>query len=73
MPMVRDVLYWPKNLRDRVKRVVQHFQQEELKYNTAKITLRDVVIVCVSEALPLVEKMSIQEFKNRLDMLKGKK
>jgi hypothetical protein len=72
MPMVRDVLYWPKNLRDEVKRVVQRFQQEELKHNLAKTDLRDVIIVCVSEALPMLEKMSLQEFKCRLNMLKGR-
>lgn len=71
--MVRDVLYWPKHLRDHVKLVVQHFQKEELKHNLAKIDLRDVVIVCVAEALPTIEKMSLQEFKHKLNELKRKK
>jgi len=73
MPMVRDVLYWPKHLRERVKHVVQHFQQEELKNNLAKTALRDVIIVCVAEALPIIEKMTLQEFKQKLNKIKGKK
>jgi len=70
MPMIRDVLYWPKHLRDRVKHVAQQFQREELKRNLAKIDLRDVIIVCVAEALPEVEKMTLEQFKERVDKLK---
>jgi len=70
MPMIRDVLYWPKHLRDRVKHVAQQFQQEELKRNLAETDLRDVIIVCVAEALPNVEKMTLEHFKQRVDKLK---
>jgi hypothetical protein len=73
MPMVRDVLYWPKHLRERVKHVVQYFQQEELKNNLAKTALRDVIIVCVAEALPIIEKMTLQEFKYKLNRLKAQR
>jgi len=73
MPMVRDVLYWPKHLRDRVKQTVQLFQQQELKHNLAKTDLRDVIIVCIAEALPTVAKMPLQEFKQRADELKSKR
>jgi flagellar biosynthesis component FlhA len=71
--MIRDVLYWPRKLRDKVKRTVQHFQQEELKQNMlAKTDLRDVIIVCVAEALPQVTQMSLQEFKRKVSLLKSK-
>ena len=72
MPMVRDVLYWPKHLRDRVKQTVQLFQQQELKHNLAKTDLRDVIIVCIAEALPTVARMPLQEFKQRANKLKSK-
>jgi hypothetical protein len=72
MPMVRDVLYWPKHLRNRVKRTVHFFQKEELKRNLAKTDLRDVIIVCVSEALPTIRKMSLEDFRRRVDELKSK-
>jgi len=72
MPLIRDVLYWPKRLRDRVKHVVQQFQQQELKYNLAETDLRDVIIVCVAEALPKVEKMALEQFKQRVKELKSK-
>jgi len=70
--MVRDVLYWPKHLRNKVKQTVQHFQQEELKRNLAKTDLRDVIIVCVAEALPAIEKMPLEEFRRRVNELKNK-
>ena len=73
MPIVRDVLYWPKNLRDKVKQTVQLFQQQELKHNLAKTALRDVIIVCVAEALPTVARMSLQEFKQKANELKSKR
>jgi len=63
MSMVRDVLYWPRHLRDKVKQTVQIFQQEELKRNLAKTDLRDVVIVCVAEALPTISKISLGDFR----------
>lgn len=72
MPMIRDVLYWPKHLRDRVKHVTQQFQQEELKRNLAETDVRDVIIVCIAEALPKVEKMTLEHFKHRVNELKGK-
>jgi len=70
--MIRDVLYWPKHLRDRVKYIAQQFQQTELKRNLAETDLRDVIIVCVSEALPKVEKMTLEHFKHRVRELKSK-
>ena len=71
--MVRDVLYWPRKLREKVKRTVQLFQQEELKQNQlAKTDLRDVIIVCVAEALPKVAEMSLQEFKLKVGKLKSR-
>lgn len=70
--MIRDVLYWPKHLRDRVKHVAQRFQQEELKRNLAETDLRDIIIVCVAEALPKVEKMTLEYFKQRVKELKSK-
>jgi len=72
MPMVRDVLYWPKHLRDRVKAVAQRFRQEELKRNLAETDLRDVMIVCVAEALPNVERMMLEQFKQRVAKLKSR-
>jgi len=72
MPMIRDVLYWPKHLRDRVKHVAQRLQQEELKRNLAETDLRDIIIVCVAEALPKVEKMTLEYFKQRVKELKSK-
>jgi len=68
--MVRTVLYWPKHLRDKVKQTVQLFQQEELKCNLAETDVRDVVMVCVAEALPTVKKMSLLEFKRKVNELK---
>jgi len=72
MPMIRDVLYWPKHLRDRVKHVAQKFQQEELKRNLAETDLRDVIIVCIVEALPNVKEMTLEHFKQRVKELKSK-
>jgi len=72
MPMVRDVLYWPKHLRNKVKQTVQAFQKEELKRNLAKTDLRDVIIVCVAEALPTIRKMSLEDFRRRVNKLKNK-
>lgn len=71
MSMVRDVLYWPRHLRDKVKQTVQIFQQEELKRNLAKTDLRDVIIVCVAEALPTISKMSLEDFRRRVNQLKN--
>jgi len=71
MPMVRDVLYWPRNLRNKVKQTVQIFQQEELKRNLAKTDLRDVIIVCITEALPIISKMSLEDFRRRVNQLKN--
>jgi len=71
MPMVRDVLYWPRNLRNKVKKTVQIFQQEELKRNLAKTDLRDVIIVCITEALPIISKMSLEDFRRRVNQLKN--
>jgi len=71
-PIVRDVLYWPKHLRNKVKQTVQHFQQEELKRNLAKTDLRDVIIVCVAEALPSIRAMSLEDFRRRVNELKNK-
>ncbi len=71
--MVRDVLYWPRSLRDKVKLTTQFFQQEELKQNQlAKTDLRDVIIVCVAEALSQVAQMSLQEFKLKASQLKSR-
>lgn len=70
--MIRDVLYWPKHLRDRVKHVAQQFQKEEVKRNLTKIGIRDVIIVCVAEALPEVEKMTLEQFKESVDKLKNR-
>lgn len=70
--MVRDVLYWPEHLRKKVKQIVQQFQQEELKRNIAKTDLRDVIIVCVAEALPIIRRMSLEEFRRKVDELKNK-
>ena len=70
--MVRDVLYWPEHLRKKVKQIVQQFQQEELKRNVAKTDLRDVIIVCVAEALPIIRRMSLEEFRRKVDELKNK-
>jgi len=68
--MVRDVLYWPEHLRKKVKQIVQQFQQEELKRNVAKTDLRDVIIVCVAEAFPTIRKMSLEDFRRRVNELK---
>lgn len=44
--MIREVLYMPKNLRDRVKQTAKKFQQEELNKNIlAETDLRDIIIV----------------------------
>jgi len=72
MPMVRDVLYWPKYIRNKVKQTVQTFQKEEVKRNLAKTDLRDVIIVCVAEALPTIRKMSLEDFRRRVNELKNK-
>ncbi len=72
MPMVRDVLYWPKHLRNKVKQTVQLFQKEELKRNLAKTDLRDVIITCVAEALPTIRKMSLEDFRRKVNELKNK-
>jgi len=71
-PMVRDVLYWPEHLRKKVKQTVQQFQQEELKRNIAKTDLRDVIIVCVAEALPAIRRMTLEEFRRKVNELKDK-
>jgi len=74
MVMIREVLYMPKNLRDKVKQVVKEFQQEELNKNLlAQTDIRDVVIVCVAQALPKVKEMSLQEFRQNVQTLKAEK
>jgi len=71
--MTRDVLYWSRKLRNKVKQTVQLFQQEELKQNQlAKTDLRDVIIVCAAESLPKVAEMPLQEFKLKVSKLKSK-
>jgi ADP-heptose:LPS heptosyltransferase len=50
----------------------QQFQQEELKFNLAETDPRDVIIVCVAEALSKVEKMTLEHFKQRVKELKSK-
>jgi hypothetical protein len=72
--MIREVLYMPKNLRDKVKQAVRRFQQEELNKNTlAETDIRDVVIVCIAEALSKVSTMSLQDFKQKVQTLKAGK
>jgi len=72
--MIREVLYMPKNLRDRVKQAVRRFQQEELNKNTlAETDIRDVVIVCIAEALSKVSTMPLQDFKQKVQNLKAGK
>ncbi|RLG93024.1 hypothetical protein DRO34_01440 [Candidatus Bathyarchaeota archaeon] len=74
MPIVRDALYWPQYLRERVRLLTQHFQEEELKRNRlATVKMRDVIIVCVAEALPEVEKMPFDVFVQKLRKVKNEK
>jgi flagellar biosynthesis component FlhA len=74
MVMIREVLYMPKSLRDKVKQAVKGFQQEELNKNMlAETDIRDIVIVCIAEALPKVITMSLQEFKQKVEILKSGK
>jgi len=72
MVMIREVLYMPKHLRDKVKQTAKKFQQEELNKNTlAETDLRDIIIVCIAEALPEITAMSLQEFRQRVQVLKA--
>ena len=43
-----------------------------MKRNLAETDLRDVIIVCVVEALPNVKKMTLEHFKQRVKELKSK-
>lgn len=73
MPTVRDALYWPKHLRDAVKVCAQSFQQEELRHRQlAEVSMRDVIIVCVAKALPEVQRMSLADFKVKVNELKAR-
>jgi hypothetical protein len=73
MPIIRDVLYWPKHLRDAVKIVTQHFQQEELKNNQlVETSMRDVIILCIHKALPEIQKMPLEDFKRKVNQLKSR-
>jgi len=72
--MIREVLYMPKNLRDKVKQVAKQFQQEELNKNLlAQTDIRDVIIVCIFDALPEITSMSLQEFRQKVHVLKAGK
>jgi hypothetical protein len=74
MVMMREVLYMPKNLRDKVKQAVKRFQLEELNKNTlAETDIRDVIIVCIAEALTKVSTMPLQDFKQKVQNLKAGK
>jgi len=70
MPMVKDTLYWPSWLRNEVKRITKRFQELEVKENLVKIELRDVIIVAINFGLPVVESMSLEKFKERLNEIK---
>jgi len=71
MPIVRDPLYWPRHLREKVKHVTRRFQKEELKCNRlVTIKMRDVIIVCIAEALPSIERMPLELFQRKLQKLK---
>jgi len=64
----------PKNLRDKVKQAVKQFQQEELDRNLlARTDIRDVIIVCIAEALPKVAALNLQEFQQKVQTLKAEK
>jgi hypothetical protein len=74
MVMIREVLYMPKSLRDKVKQVVKRFQQEELNQNLlAQTDIRDVIIVCITEALHEVKQMPLQEFRRVVQTLKSER
>ena len=74
MVMIREALYMPKNLRDKVKQAVKQFQQEELDKNLlAQTDIRDVIIVCIAEALPKITAFSLQEFQQKVQTLKAEK
>jgi len=74
MVMIREVLYMPKNLRDKVKQAVKKFQQEELNKNLlAQTDIRDVIIVCIAEVLPKIREMALQEFRQKVQTLKAEK
>lgn len=70
MPMVKDTLYWPSWLRNEVKRITKRLQELEVKENLVKIELRDVIIVSINFGLPMVENMSLEKFKERLNEIK---
>ncbi|MCP8308670.1 MAG: hypothetical protein H3Z53_09315 [archaeon] len=70
MPMVKDTLYWPSWLRNEVKRITKKFQELELKENLVKVELRDVIIVAIQFGLPMVESISLEKFKERLNEIK---
>ncbi|MGQ9565605.1 MAG: hypothetical protein ACUVT5_03550 [Candidatus Bathyarchaeales archaeon] len=74
MVMIREVLYVPKNLRDKVKEVTKKFQQEELNRNIlAETDIRDVIIVCIAQALPKIRQMTLQEFRCAVQTIKNEK
>jgi flagellar biosynthesis component FlhA len=74
MVMIREVLYMPRSLRDRVKQSAKRFQQEELNKNMlAETDLRDVIIVCIAEALPKISELSLQELRHKVEVLKAGK
>jgi len=68
--MVKDTLYWPSWLRNEVKRITKKFQELELKENLVKVELRDVIIVAIQFGLPMVESISLEKFKERLNEIK---
>lgn len=71
--MIREVLYMRK-LRDKVKQSVKRFQREELNKSTlADTDMRDVIIVCVAEALAEVSTMPLQDFKQQVQFIKAGK
>ena len=74
MVVIREVLCMPKNLRDKVKRAVKKFQQEELNKNLlAQTAIRDVIIVCITQALPRVKEMTLQELRQTVQAPKNEK
>ncbi|MBX5327612.1 MAG: hypothetical protein ACQXXH_08285 [Candidatus Bathyarchaeia archaeon] len=74
MVMIREVLYVPKNLKDKVKEVAKKFQQEELNKNMlAETDIRDVIIVCIAQALPTIKQMTLQEFRHAVQTIKNEK
>lgn len=53
-----------------MKRITKRLQELEVKENLVKIELRDVIIVSINFGLPMVENMSLEKFKERLNEIK---